>query len=61
MEIKREPVDPSDLRIRQLRARDMLRDDLDAEELERYVEEQSAHHHARARRRPGRAATRSSR
>jgi NADH-quinone oxidoreductase subunit B len=39
MELKREPVDPSDLRIRQLRARDMLRDDLDAAELERYVEE----------------------
>jgi len=37
MEIKREPV--SDLRVRQLKARDMLRGDMDDEELERYVEE----------------------
>jgi NADH-quinone oxidoreductase subunit B len=37
MEIKREPV--SDLRVRQLRARDMLRGDLDGVDLERYVEE----------------------
>ena len=37
MEIKREPL--SDFRVRQLQARDMLRDDLDAAELERYVEE----------------------
>jgi NADH-quinone oxidoreductase subunit B len=39
MAVKRERVDPSDLRIRQLRARDLLRDDLEGEELERYVEE----------------------
>ncbi len=46
MEIKREPLphagdagDPADLRIRQLRARDMLRGDLEGEDLERYVEE----------------------
>jgi NADH-quinone oxidoreductase subunit B len=39
MELKREPVDSNDLRIRQLRARDMLRDDLDDQDLERYVEE----------------------
>jgi NADH-quinone oxidoreductase subunit B len=37
VEIKREPV--SDLRVRQLKARDMLRGDMDDEELERYVEE----------------------
>ncbi len=39
MEVKRERVDPSDLRIRQLRARDMLRDDVEDLDLERYVEE----------------------
>ena len=40
MEIKREAAPaPSDLRIRQLRARDMLRDELEGENLERYVEE----------------------
>ncbi len=39
MEIKREPVSTSDFRIRQLQARDMLRGDLDGEDLERYVEE----------------------
>jgi NADH-quinone oxidoreductase subunit B len=39
MEVKRERVDPSDLRIRQHRARDLLRDDLEGEELERYAEE----------------------
>jgi NADH-quinone oxidoreductase subunit B len=38
MEIKREPL-PSDFRIRQLEARDMLRGDLEGEELERYVEQ----------------------
>jgi NADH-quinone oxidoreductase subunit B len=38
MEVKREQI-PSDLRIRQLRARDMLRGDLGDEDLERYVEE----------------------
>ncbi len=37
MEVKREPV--SDFRVRQLKARDMLRGDLDDEQLERYVEE----------------------
>jgi NADH-quinone oxidoreductase subunit B len=37
MEIKREPVDTSDLRISQLGARDMLRGDLSDQELERYV------------------------
>ena len=40
MEIKREPLArPDDFRVRQLQARDMLRGDLDDEELERYVEE----------------------
>jgi NADH-quinone oxidoreductase subunit B len=40
VEIKREPLgDPSDFRIRQLRARDMLRGDLDGVDLDRYVEE----------------------
>jgi NADH-quinone oxidoreductase subunit B len=43
MELKREPVggapDSSDFRIRQLEARDMLRGDLEGEDLERYVEE----------------------
>ena len=34
MEIKREPLDPSDFRVRQLQARDMLRGDLEGEELE---------------------------
>jgi NADH-quinone oxidoreductase subunit B len=38
MEVKREPL--SEFRARQLRARDMLRGDLDGEDLERYVEEQ---------------------
>jgi NADH-quinone oxidoreductase subunit B len=37
MEVKREPL--TDLRVRQLKARDMLRGNLDDEELERYVEE----------------------
>ena len=40
MEVKREPLrDVSDLRIRQHKARDLLRGDMDDEELERYVEE----------------------
>ena len=45
MEIKREPLgggvaaSPSDFRIRQLQARDMLRGDLEGEDLEHYVEE----------------------
>jgi NADH-quinone oxidoreductase subunit B len=49
MEIKREPLGPAgvpgsganitDFRLRQLQARDMLRGDLDEEDLERYVEE----------------------
>jgi NADH-quinone oxidoreductase subunit B len=37
VEIKRESLD--DLRVRQLQARDLLRGDLEGEELERYVEE----------------------
>jgi NADH-quinone oxidoreductase subunit B len=36
--VRREPA-PDDFRIRQLRARDMLRGDLEDEELEKYVEE----------------------
>jgi NADH-quinone oxidoreductase subunit B len=40
VDVIRQPLsDPSDLRARQLRARDMLRGDLDGPELERYVEE----------------------
>jgi NADH-quinone oxidoreductase subunit B len=39
MEIKREPLGPSDFRIRQLTAQQMLRGDLEGEDLERYVEE----------------------
>jgi NADH-quinone oxidoreductase subunit B len=43
MEVKREPLggatDPGDLRIRQLQASDLLRGDLEGEDLERYVEE----------------------
>jgi len=38
MEVTREPL-PSDFRIRQLQARDMLRGDLEGEDLDRYVEE----------------------
>jgi NADH-quinone oxidoreductase subunit B len=38
MELKREQL-PSDFRIRQLQARDMLRGDLEGEDLERYAEE----------------------
>jgi NADH-quinone oxidoreductase subunit B len=38
MEVSREPA--GDLRVRQLRARDMLRGDLEGAELEQYVEEQ---------------------
>ena len=38
MEIRREPL-PSDFRISQLKARDMLRGDLEGEDLERYVEQ----------------------
>jgi NADH-quinone oxidoreductase subunit B len=37
MALKREPL--SDLRVRQLKARDMLRGDLEGEDLDRYVEE----------------------
>jgi NADH-quinone oxidoreductase subunit B len=37
VEVKREPL--SEFRVRQLQARDMLRGDLDSEELQRYVEE----------------------
>jgi NADH-quinone oxidoreductase subunit B len=39
VEIKREPLAPSDFRIRQLTAQQMLRGDLEGEDLERYVEE----------------------
>jgi NADH-quinone oxidoreductase subunit B len=40
VEIKREPLGSSyDFRIRQLRARDMLRGDLDSEDLDRFIEE----------------------
>jgi NADH-quinone oxidoreductase subunit B len=39
MEIKREQLDPDSFRARQLRARDMLRDDLDSDDLQRYGEE----------------------
>jgi NADH-quinone oxidoreductase subunit B len=39
MEIKREKLDTSDFRVRQLKAREMLRGDLEGEELDRYVEE----------------------
>ena len=43
MEIRREPLgtaaDPDSFRVRQLQARDMLRGDLDGEDLERYVAE----------------------
>ena len=39
MEIEREPLGSTDLRVRQLKAREMLRGDLDSEELEEYVEE----------------------
>jgi NADH-quinone oxidoreductase subunit B len=38
MEVKREPIPPN-FRARQLQARDMLRGDLEGEELDRYVEE----------------------
>jgi NADH-quinone oxidoreductase subunit B len=39
VEVRREKVDPQTFRARQLRARDMLRGDLDAEALEREVEQ----------------------
>jgi NADH-quinone oxidoreductase subunit B len=39
MEIVRREKAPDDFRVRQLRARDMLRGDLEGEELDRYVEE----------------------
>jgi NADH-quinone oxidoreductase subunit B len=39
MEIKRETLDPSDFRVRQLQARDMLRGDLEGEELDAFVEQ----------------------
>jgi NADH-quinone oxidoreductase subunit B len=39
MEMKRERLAPTDLRVRQLKARDMLRGDLDDEDLQAYVEE----------------------
>jgi NADH-quinone oxidoreductase subunit B len=37
--VRREAVPPDDFRVRQLKARDMLRGDLDAADLEKYVEE----------------------
>jgi NADH-quinone oxidoreductase subunit B len=37
--VRREPAPPDDFRIRQLRARDMLRGELEGEELEKYVQE----------------------
>ena len=37
--VRRERVPPDDFRIRQLRARDMLRGDLEGEDLEKYVQE----------------------
>jgi NADH-quinone oxidoreductase subunit B len=37
--VKREPAPPDDFRIRQLRARDMLRGELEGEDLEKYVQE----------------------
>jgi len=37
--VRREPAPPEDFRIRQLRARDMLRGELEGEELEKYVQE----------------------
>ncbi|HTX31376.1 MAG TPA: NADH-quinone oxidoreductase subunit B family protein [Solirubrobacteraceae bacterium] len=39
MEVKRERVDPAQLRVNKLRSHDMLRDDLEGEDLQRYVEE----------------------
>src|SRR3954454_19642023 len=39
MEIVRREKGPDDFRIRQLRARDMLRGDLEGEDLEKYVQE----------------------
>jgi NADH-quinone oxidoreductase subunit B len=39
MEIKRETLDPSDFRVRQLQARDMLRGDLVGDELDAFVEQ----------------------
>jgi NADH-quinone oxidoreductase subunit B len=39
MEIKRETLDPTDFRVRQLQARDMLRGDLVGEELDAFVEQ----------------------
>ena len=39
MEIVRREKAPDDFRVRQLRARDMLRGDLEGEELEKYVRE----------------------
>jgi NADH-quinone oxidoreductase subunit B len=39
MEVKREPVTAPSFRLAQLRARDMLRGELDGEDLDRYVEE----------------------
>jgi NADH-quinone oxidoreductase subunit B len=39
VEIKREPLSDTALRVRQLRARDLLHGDLDGEDLQRYVEE----------------------
>jgi NADH-quinone oxidoreductase subunit B len=37
--VKREPAEPDDFRVRQLRARDLLRGDLDGDDLQKHVEE----------------------
>ena len=39
MEVKRERLDSTDFRVRQLKARDLLRGDLEGEDLERHVEQ----------------------
>jgi NADH-quinone oxidoreductase subunit B len=39
VEIKREPIDPSNFRVRQLTAQQMLRGEIEGEDLERYVQE----------------------
>ena len=39
MEVTRQKLDPSDFRVQQLRARQMLRGDIEGDDLERYVEE----------------------
>ena len=56
-----EPGSPEHLRIRQLRARDLLRGDLDDAELEEHVEQSVLTTSARQGARLGRARTRCSR